>query len=73
MPTTKKRVHVSIPENILPVLTKLSQRDGVPIATKAASLIQLAIEIDEDIVADDIAEQRDNKSSIFVAHNEAWK
>ncbi|MBT4936413.1 hypothetical protein HON22_00695 [Candidatus Peregrinibacteria bacterium] len=73
MPTTKKRVNVSIPENIENVLLKLSQRDGVPVATKAASLIQLAIEIDEDIAANDIAEQRDKKAAVCVSHNDAWK
>ncbi|MFT7184519.1 MAG: hypothetical protein ACI9QC_000863 [Oceanicoccus sp.] len=72
MATTKKRRMVSLPDDVDSALEHLAARDGIPPATKAASLIQLAIEIDEDMVWDRIASERDNEKTKFVSHDEAW-
>lgn len=72
MPTLKKRINVTVPEAVDAALEKIASRDGVPIATKAAELLQLAIEIEEDEVWDELATLRDTPKSTFIPHEEAW-
>ena len=72
MPTTKRRVNISISKPIEEALGKLARRDQVPQATKAAELLQDAIEIDEDQVWDSIASARDTKKAKFISHKKAW-
>ena len=70
--TTKKRINVTVSDSVDTVLTKLAKRDAVPKATKAFYLLKKAIEIDEDIVLNELSEERDTKKSKFVSHEDAW-
>jgi hypothetical protein len=72
MTTTKKRVNISISKAVENALGKLARRDEVPEATKAAELLRLAIELEEDQVLDAIASERDTKKAKFVSHKKAW-
>lgn len=54
------------------VLAKLAKRDQMPQATKAAELIRIAIESDEDQVFEMIASGRDTEKVKFVSHKKAW-
>lgn len=72
MPTTKKRINITVPEEIEKAIGYLAKRDEVPEATKAVYLIRLAIEVDEDDVWNKLAEQRDVKNAKFVSHKKAW-
>lgn len=72
MPTTKKRINISLPTDVEASLAKLAERDEVPQATKAVYLLKLAIEIDEDDVLNSIAQKRDTKGAKFVSHKKAW-
>lgn len=73
MPTNKKRIVISLPADIEPVLVKLAERDDVPQATKAVQLLKLAIQIDEDEVFDSVAKSRDTAKARFVKHENVWK
>jgi len=48
MTTTKKRVNISLSAPLENILAKLAKRDQVPQATKAAELIRIGVEIEED-------------------------
>ena len=72
MTTTKKRVNVSLSATLESILAKLAKRDQVPQATKAAELIRIGVEIEEDELFDIIASERDKKSVKFVSHKKAW-
>lgn len=72
MATIKKRVNISLSKRLEEALGKLAKRDQVPQATKAAELIWLAIEFEEDQVWDEIASKRDTKKAKFISHKEAW-
>ena len=54
------------------MLAKLAKRDQVPQATKAAELIRVAIELEEDEVFNLIASKRDAEKVKFVSHKKAW-
>jgi len=73
MSTQKKRLNVSLPEDIERALQVLAERDDMPQATKALHLITIALEIEEDDVFNAIAEKRDTKRVKFVSHKNAWK
>lgn len=72
MPTTKKRINVTLSDDMEAVLERLAKRDEVPVATKAIQLIKIAVEIDEDDILNEIAEERDTRKVKFVSHDKAW-
>lgn len=72
MTTTKKRINLSIGSDVEKMLSMLAKRDAVPQATKAAELLRLALEIEEDQVWAAVAEKRDTKGAHFISHEKAW-
>lgn len=72
MSTTKKRINISLPPDLELTLGRLAARDNVPEATKAVRLIQLAVEIDEDDMLNQLAEERDIKDAKFISHKDVW-
>lgn len=72
MATTKKRINISIPKTVERVLSLVAQRDQVPQATKAAHLLELALELEEDQLWNQIAKERDTKNADFISHRKAW-
>ncbi len=73
MPTIKSRLNISLSDELKIALKKLALRDRVPEATKAARLIEMALEIEEDQIWDALAAKRDYKKARFVSHQRAWK
>ncbi len=72
MATIKKRINISLPSNLDIMLSRIAKRDNIPQATKAVYLLGIALEIEEDIVLDKIASERDIKNARFVNHKQAW-
>jgi hypothetical protein len=72
MPTMKKRLNISLSDDLDLALTKLADRDQVPQATKATDLLRLALELEEDEIWDSVASKRDKKEARFLSHNKAW-
>lgn len=72
MTTIKKRINLSIGEDVEKMLGMLAKRDRVPQATKATELLRLALEIEEDKIWAEFAEKRDRKGVRFVLHEKAW-
>lgn len=73
MPTLKSRINISLPNETKEALQKLAKRDRVPEATKAARLLEIALETEEDLFWNEIAQKRDKKDSKFITHANAWK
>lgn len=73
MPTTKKRINISVSKDIDESLERLAERDQVPQATKAEHLLRVALELEEDDVLNAIASRRDKKGARFVSHTSAWR
>jgi len=72
MSTLKQRINISVPSDIREALGKLAERDRMPEATKAARLIELALEIEEDSAWNSLAEKRDKKGAKYISHKETW-
>lgn len=73
MTTTKKRINISIRSDVDTALSALAERDNMPVATKAEHLLSIALEIEEDIALDAIADAREGDRKKFISHAEAWK
>ncbi len=72
MPTLKKRINITLPEDIERALARAAHRDMVPEATKATALLRFALEIEEDGLWETLAQTRDKKNACFVSHKQAW-
>jgi hypothetical protein len=72
MPTTKKRINISLSRDLEKAIETLAKRDNIPEATKAVNLLRVALEIEEDQVWDELASARDKKSVKFTSHKKAW-
>jgi len=73
MSTTKTRINISLPDYLREALIKSASREQIPQATKAAHLLELAMEIEEDEYWHLIAEKRDTAKARYVSHTTAWK
>lgn len=73
MPTSKYRINVTLGSDTQEALTRTAKRDRVPTATKAARLLELALEIEEDEILEKIAAERDARGGPYLSHKEAWK
>ena len=74
MATTKTRINVSIPRHTRDALRLLAKRDQQPLATKAARLLEEALELEEDRTLSAIADERlKNHKGRWISHKEAWR
>ncbi|MBI5156301.1 hypothetical protein HZA45_03450 [Candidatus Peregrinibacteria bacterium] len=73
MPTKKKRLNITLQKDVALFLKKMSLRDDVPQATKAAELLEMAMEIEEDDYFTVLAEKRLKANKGFISHEEFWK
>jgi len=61
MPTAKTRLNITLLPEMEIAVTKLAIRDKISKSSKAAELIRLALEIEEDRLWDQLAQKRDVK------------
>lgn len=73
MPTSKKRLNLTLPEDLGEMLVGFAKRDNMPVARKAIELIETAIELEEDAIWAQIAEERDQPGVKYISHEDAWK
>ena len=73
MATLKHRINISLPDSLDAALLELARRDNMPQATKAAELLHLAVEIEEDQIWNALAKKRDTKQAKYIAHEKAWQ
>ena len=73
MSTTKPRINISVSEELNKTIARLAKRDNMPTATKAARLIEVGLENEEDEVLNTVAQQRDKTSTKFYTHDEVFK
>ena len=73
MATAKTRINISLPDEVRDALVKLARRDKVPRATKAARLLEIALELEEDQIWDTLARRRDIKKVRYIPHDKAWR
>jgi len=73
MATAKKRLNISLAPDLDNALVGLARRDSVPPATKAAELLRVGLEVEEDVILDRIATNRYKTSEGKLSHDEVWR
>ncbi len=73
MATIKTRINVTLSDDVREALGKLAEREHIPQATKAARLLESALEIEEDQLWDQLAQKRKQAQAHFISHAKAWE
>lgn len=73
MPTTKQRINITTNREVETALKMSAKRDRVPVASKAAELLRLALEIEEGRYFAEIARRRDTPDAKYISHDAFWK
>lgn len=73
MPTTKRRINLTLPKEVENSLTLLCKYEKVPLARKALKLLEEALEIHEDQYFGKLAMQRSGKNEKLISHEQAWR
>ena len=73
MATTKSRINITADLEFESALKNAAKRDRVPVATKAAELIAVGLNLEEDLALAALADSRQNIKGDFISHDQAWK
>ena len=73
MPTLKKRINITLSDDLIRALSALAKKEDVPVATKAKTLLEEIIEIHEDDVWNKLLKKRSMQTQKYLSHDKAWK
>ena len=75
MPTKNPRINVAVEKPIYSIIETLAKEKGVSMSMVTRELIKEALEINEDILLDSFAEEREETFSKdrSLSHEEVWK
>ena len=73
MPTAKKRINITIDDEVYTALVELSERRAKSISSVSLSLIETALELQEDRYFSDVADRRLERKEKRVSHSRAWE
>jgi predicted DNA-binding protein len=72
MPTAKKRINITVDDRTYEALVRLSDRRDKSVAGVGLSLIEEALEYQEDLHFSRIADERLRKKQRRISHDKAW-
>ena len=72
MPTTKKRINITVDDHVYEALERLSQERDQSVAGVGLDLIEEALEYQEDIHFSRVADARLSKKEKRIPHDKAW-
>jgi len=72
MPTTKRRINITVNDDVYKALERLSDQRDESVAGVGLSLIEEALEYQEDLHFSRIADDRIAKKQKRVSHDKAW-
>jgi len=73
MPTAKRRINITVDDDVYQALERLSGKRAQSVAGVGLSLIQEALEYQEDIYFSRVADARLDKKERRIAHDKAWE
>ena len=73
MPTAKKRINITLTDEVYEALGRLADERGQPLAGMGASLIEQALEYQEDVYFSRVADQRLRRKEKRLSHQKAWE
>lgn len=73
MPTLKKRINITLSDDLIEALTALAKKEDLPVATKAKELLKEILEMYEDEVWNELLSKRSKQTKKYVSHDKAWQ
>ena len=73
MPTAKRRINISVGDDVYEALERLSTERDQPIAGVSLGLIEQALEYQEDIHFSRVADERLRRKQKRISHTKAWE
>ncbi len=73
MPTAKKRINITLDDEIYGALVELSEKRAKSISSVSLSLIETALDLQEDRHFSDVADRRLRNREKRVSHANAWE
>jgi len=72
MPTTKKRINITVDDRIYQAMRRLSDERDQSVAGVGLSLIEEALEYQEDLYFSRVADERLSKKQKRIPHKKVW-
>ena len=72
MPTVKRRINITVDDDLYRSLNKLSKKEKSSLSSVSLRLIEKAVELEEDLYFSRLADERLSKKEKRVAHDKAW-
>ena len=72
MPTVKRRINITVDDDLYRSLNKLSKKEKSSLSSVSLRLIEKAVELEEDLYFSRIADERLSKNQKRVPHDKAW-
>ena len=73
MPTAKRRINITVDDDVYEALERLSAERNQPVAGVGLSLIEQALEYQEDVYFSRVADERLRRKQKRIAHAKAWE
>lgn len=72
MPTSKKRINITVDDELFRSLHKLSKKEKKTLSSVSLRLIEKAVELEEDLHFSREADKRLTKNEKRIPHSKAW-
>ncbi|MBI3073557.1 MAG: hypothetical protein HYY84_15710 [Deltaproteobacteria bacterium] len=72
MPTAKKRINITVNEEVYEALKRLAKTRDKPVAGVGLSLIEQSLEFEEDRFFSRVADDRLGRQEKRIPHKDAW-
>jgi predicted DNA-binding protein len=73
MPTAKKRINITVDDEMYRALESLSQKKQKSVSGTSIDLLEKAIELEEDVYFSRKSDERLSKKQKHIPHDKAWK
>jgi predicted DNA-binding protein len=73
MATIKRRINITLAPEVDSALRMLAKRDRVPAATKVSELLNVSLELEEDRIFSELADERLSEKKVkWKSHKDVW-
>ena len=74
MPTSKRRIQIPISDEVLKQLEVLAKKRGLSLSSLSHTLIEEALEMQEDIYFSKVSEEAlaNSEEKDYISHEDAW-
>ncbi len=72
MPTAKKRINLTIEDDVFESLNKIAKKEKTSVASVSNFLLEKALELQEDLYFSRVSEERIAKKFKRLSHKDVW-